>query len=120
MDEKQWLVEARTRLADDADLKQVIDGLATYADKERRPYAHFVDGGITDNLGLRAIYEIIEVLGGAQSAFKSLHRKPPTRLVVISAIDNLMKGAAGSAVQCMNLMFGFDECAGLEFPGLYP
>jgi LysW-gamma-L-alpha-aminoadipyl-6-phosphate/LysW-L-glutamyl-5-phosphate reductase len=42
------------------------------------------------------------------------------RVVSICAIDNLMKGAAGSAVQCMNLMCGFDERAGLEFPGLHP
>ncbi len=42
------------------------------------------------------------------------------RVVAIAAIDNLMKGAAGSAVQCMNLMCGFDETAGLEFPGLHP
>ena len=42
------------------------------------------------------------------------------RVVVISAIDNLMKGAAGSAVQSMNLMCGFDEKAGLAFPGLHP
>ena len=42
------------------------------------------------------------------------------RLVVISALDNLMKGAAGSAVQAMNLMCGFPETAGLEFPGLHP
>jgi N-acetyl-gamma-glutamyl-phosphate/LysW-gamma-L-alpha-aminoadipyl-6-phosphate reductase len=42
------------------------------------------------------------------------------RLVVISAIDNLMKGAAGSAVQCMNLMCGFEERTGLGFTGLHP
>jgi len=42
------------------------------------------------------------------------------RLVVIAAIDNLMKGAAGSAVQTMNLMAGFPETLGLEFPGLHP
>jgi len=42
------------------------------------------------------------------------------RLVVVSAIDNLMKGAAGSAVQSMNVMYGWDERAGLEFPGLHP
>ncbi|MBK9189590.1 MAG: N-acetyl-gamma-glutamyl-phosphate reductase [Phycisphaerales bacterium] len=42
------------------------------------------------------------------------------RIVVISAIDNLMKGAAGSAVQCMNLMCGFEERAGLGFAGLHP
>jgi LysW-gamma-L-alpha-aminoadipyl-6-phosphate/LysW-L-glutamyl-5-phosphate reductase len=42
------------------------------------------------------------------------------RVVSVCAIDNLMKGAAGTAVQCMNLMLGFDEQAGLEFPGLHP
>jgi len=42
------------------------------------------------------------------------------RLVVIAAIDNLMKGAAGSAVQTMNVMFGWPETLGLEFPGLHP
>ncbi len=42
------------------------------------------------------------------------------RLVIISAIDNLMKGAAGQAVQAFNLMHGFPENTGLEFPGLHP
>jgi N-acetyl-gamma-glutamyl-phosphate/LysW-gamma-L-alpha-aminoadipyl-6-phosphate reductase len=42
------------------------------------------------------------------------------RLVVIAAIDNLMKGAAGSAVQALNLMYGWPETLGLEFPGLHP
>ena len=42
------------------------------------------------------------------------------RLVCICAIDNLMKGAAGTAVQSANLMFGIDETAGLRFPGLHP
>jgi len=42
------------------------------------------------------------------------------RLVVMSAIDNLVKGAAGSAVQCMNLMLGLEERMGLEQPGLHP
>ena len=42
------------------------------------------------------------------------------RLVVLSAIDNLMKGAAGSAVQSMNLMYGWTETTALEFMGLHP
>ncbi len=42
------------------------------------------------------------------------------RAVALCAIDNLMKGAAGSAVQAMNLMCGLDERAGLEFAGLHP
>jgi len=43
-----------------------------------------------------------------------------TRLVVVSAIDNLMKGAAGQAVHAMNVMCGFEETAGLSFAGLHP
>jgi N-acetyl-gamma-glutamyl-phosphate reductase len=35
------------------------------------------------------------------------------RLILMAAIDNLVKGAAGQAVQNMNLMFGLDETAGL-------
>lgn len=46
--------------------------------------------------------------------------KHSNRLVVISAIDNLMKGAAGQALQALNIMSGFDETTGLEFPGLHP
>jgi N-acetyl-gamma-glutamyl-phosphate/LysW-gamma-L-alpha-aminoadipyl-6-phosphate reductase len=42
------------------------------------------------------------------------------RLVVISAIDNLMKGAAGQALHCMNVMCDFEETQGLEFAGLHP
>jgi len=42
------------------------------------------------------------------------------RLIVISAIDNLMKGAAGQALQAFNIMNGFEETIGLEFPGFHP
>jgi len=42
------------------------------------------------------------------------------RIVVISAIDNLVKGGSGQAIQNMNLMFGMDERKGLWFPGLVP
>ncbi len=42
------------------------------------------------------------------------------RIVVISAIDNLVKGGSGQAIQNMNLMFGLDEREGLWFPGLVP
>lgn len=43
-----------------------------------------------------------------------------SRLVVLSATDNLMKGAAGSGVQCMNVMSSFDERTGLESAALHP
>ncbi len=40
--------------------------------------------------------------------------------MVIAALDNLMKGAAGNAVQALNCMYGWDEALGLTFPGLHP
>lgn len=42
------------------------------------------------------------------------------RLIAVAALDNLVKGAAGQAVQNMNLMCGFDETCGLQQPALYP
>jgi len=44
----------------------------------------------------------------------------PKQLIVVSVIDNLVKGAAGQAVQNMNLLFGLPEGLGLDFPALYP
>ncbi|MCB1857558.1 MAG: N-acetyl-gamma-glutamyl-phosphate reductase [Gammaproteobacteria bacterium] len=41
-------------------------------------------------------------------------------LVILSVIDNLVKGAAGQAIQNMNLMMGFDETCGLDSPALLP
>jgi len=42
------------------------------------------------------------------------------RVVAVAALDNLMKGAAGTAVQCMNLVAGYPETMGLDFLGLHP
>ncbi|KJS17881.1 MAG: N-acetyl-gamma-glutamyl-phosphate reductase [Peptococcaceae bacterium BRH_c4b] len=42
------------------------------------------------------------------------------RVVVVSAIDNLIKGASGQAVQNMNIMFDLPEDAGIAGPGMYP
>ena len=50
----------------------------------------------------------------------ALDEHDPTHLVMIASLDNLVKGAAGSAVQCLNLMLDFNETDGLEFTGVYP
>ena len=42
------------------------------------------------------------------------------KLVVLSVIDNLVKGAAGQAVQNMNIMMGWEELLGLEYSPLVP
>ncbi len=46
--------------------------------------------------------------------------KRTNRVIVVSAIDNLVKGAAGQAIQNMNLMCGFDETAGLTMSAVWP
>ncbi len=71
----------------------------------------------------RGIYRVPEpkVLAGSNYADLGFELDEANGQVVsICAIDNLMKGASGTAVQCMNLMLGFDERLGLEFPGLHP
>ncbi len=51
----------------------------------------------------------------------AIHYLPAAdRYVVLSVEDNLVKGAAGQAIQNMNLMFGIEETTGLEAPGLMP
>ncbi len=42
------------------------------------------------------------------------------RILLVAALDNLVKGAAGNAVHCLNVRMGWPERLGLEFPGLHP
>lgn len=62
-----------------------------------------------------------KILAGSNYADVGFESDPSgERIVAMCAIDNLVKGAAGSAVQCMNIALGFDETAGLGFAGLHP
>lgn len=71
----------------------------------------------------RGIYRVPEpkILAGTNYADLGFELDEHTgHLVAMCALDNLMKGASGSAVQCMNLMMGWEETMGLEFMGLHP
>ena len=58
---------------------------------------------------------------GSNACYIGLKVDPRTgRVIVISSLDNLCKGAAGQAVQNMNIVFGLDERAGLIGPGVFP
>jgi LysW-gamma-L-alpha-aminoadipyl-6-phosphate/LysW-L-glutamyl-5-phosphate reductase len=62
-----------------------------------------------------------KILYGSNYADVGFELDPQSgRVVAMCAIDNLMKGAAGTAVQCLNVMMGWEETLGLEFPGLHP
>lgn len=71
----------------------------------------------------RGIYRVPEpkVLSGSNYADIGFDLDPESgRVISMAAIDNLMKGAAGSAVQAMNIMLGLEETSGLTFGGLHP
>ncbi len=57
---------------------------------------------------------------GTNHAFLHAARIGPRQAVVLAAIDNLGKGAAGQAIQNMNLALGLPETAGLTAVGLHP
>jgi N-acetyl-gamma-glutamyl-phosphate reductase len=50
----------------------------------------------------------------------AVHRLSHNRVVILSVIDNLVKGAAGQAIQNMNLMLGLEEKSALQTPALLP
>ena len=99
-------------------------------------YVDLTDAG--DALDLQSLYEqfyaneqFIDVMPansspetrsvrGANQLRIALYKPQPKKLVILSVQDNLVKGAAGQAVQNMNLMFGLSESAGLDGIGLLP
>ena len=80
---KPWLGLSLPGHAEDFEISLVTRKLQSYRDKQQRRYIHLVDGGITDNLGLRAIYEIVEVAGGARGFQQRFGERAPQRMVFI-------------------------------------
>jgi NTE family protein len=97
----EWLTAAQRRLPGNADLQMVVDDDLSYGNKAAHRYAHFVDGGITDNLGLRAMLETLEVVGGAKDYLQELGMLPPRRIAVIAvnAAADTREGIDASQLQ---------------------
>jgi N-acetyl-gamma-glutamyl-phosphate reductase len=58
--------------------------------------------------------------GSNRAQVAAWHDARTDRVIVMGAIDNLVKGAAGQAVQCLNVMRGWDETTGLDAAGIFP
>ena len=58
--------------------------LASYMDQTKRPWFHLVDGGISDNLGLRSFYDTILLAGDPKYALRSILHPHPRRILIIS------------------------------------
>ena len=87
-----------------------VDLAACYRCYEDEPFVRV--------LGEGGLPELNNVRGSNFCDFGWVDDKRTGNLVIISAIDNLVGGTAGMAIQCMNIMFGLDETAGLGLAGM--
>jgi NTE family protein len=83
-DEHVWPAVVLEQAKTNDELRELIEGMASYNDKENRKYVHFVDGGITDNIGLRAITDVMITAGGPEAMISKMQRRVPKRVVFIS------------------------------------
>ena len=79
-----WLESAKVRAETDPELTLTVKGLESYFDKTNHRYAHLVDGGISDNLGLRTIFDVTRLLGGTKQMLQYLKIDEVSRFVIIS------------------------------------
>jgi N-acetyl-gamma-glutamyl-phosphate reductase len=91
----------------DADPREIL--AAAYADE---PFVHVLAPGVWPHTAATA--------GSNSCHLQATLDVDSGRIVVVSALDNLGKGAAGQAVQCANLMLGLPETTGLSTFGVAP
>ena len=93
---------------------------ASAEDLRGRLHARFRDEPFVKVVADGAVPATRHVRGSNQCHIGVYADRVPGRAILISALDNLVKGASGQAVQNMNLMFGLAETAGLEQEPLFP
>ncbi len=98
------------RLMKPIDTKQVLEIYQSVYTNE--PFIRVLDEGLFPN--------VKNVRGTNLCEIGLMVNKRTKMLIIVTAIDNLMKGASGVAVQNMNIMMGFDEKTGLDTVALFP
>lgn len=93
--------------------KDLLRKLLVYKDE---PFVRLV----TDKGGLQRFPDPKYVIGSNFADIGFAYDEENSRAIIFSAIDNLIKGGSGQAVQNMNLMFGLDERTGLNYCPVYP
>lgn len=90
--------------------KKVYELYSTFYENE--PFVNVLDSGSYPN--------IKSVRGSNRCDIGVYYDENTNKAIIFSAIDNLVKGAAGQAIQNMNIMFGFEETLGLPIEGVFP
>jgi len=93
-------------------VREDFDPMPWYAAWQREPFIRVLGEGI--------LPEIKHVRASNFCDFGWVRDRRTGNLIIVSAIDNLMGGTAGMAIQCLNVMFGFEERAGIWFGGMAP
>jgi N-acetyl-gamma-glutamyl-phosphate reductase len=104
------LVTIAVELTDNATVADLHAAL--HARYEGEPFVHLLPKGIAPATRM--------VRGSNHAVVNVFADRIPGRALVIAAIDNLVKGSSGQAIQNMNLMFGLPETTGLEAASLFP
>ena len=100
-------VYAKTNGAKVDDIRQAL--AARYADE---PFINVLPAGMTPTTR--------QVRGSNYCNLAVFEDRLPGRVILVSTLDNLVKGSSGQAVQNLNIMFGFDQTDGLQQQPLYP
>jgi N-acetyl-gamma-glutamyl-phosphate reductase len=104
------LCTAYARLADGATVEDCINSLATAYRGE--PFVHLAPKGVVPSTQF--------VRGSNNVMLAAYADRLPGRVILVSTLDNLVKGSAGQAIQNFNLMFDLPETLGLEQVALFP
>ena len=81
-----WLLKAAKENTDT--IRQVgARDILTLADRKKRPWLHLVDGGVSDNLGLRSIYTAMKLIGNPKQAFREMGH-PDVRQILIITVNS--------------------------------
>jgi NTE family protein len=82
-----WLEEAAKNETRLSSIKLEARSLEDYLDQSKRPWLHLVDGGISDNLGLRTYYNAVKLIGDPKLAFE-MFRHPDVRQILIISVNS--------------------------------
>ena len=89
----EWLLQAELRSKHKPRLKSMVRTIDGYFDKENHRYIHLVDGGITDNLGVRPLYMGVNAQGGMSKTIRLMNIEIPRHVVIVVVDASTKKGS---------------------------